>query len=241
MQDTENSPNDPPRHSFIDYFLYPFSTAGAIQYLVIVLVLTGLNFLARFLAWIPFIGFAFMIVGVVVTYWLIWYWEICAVDSSNGGVRAPDTNDQLMGMDFEIWSVVSRYMYFVFYLVVWFVPAIGWFIYNKHQADLLTYALVGAGCFFLPMTLMRYYIYEDVTIINPLAVLWDIIKTLPGYLVVFAFFAGAFWAVIWFVLAIDRGSLAAMVTLYPAIIYISIVLSHVMGRHCYSYRKRLNW
>jgi hypothetical protein len=241
MQDTENSPDGPPRHSFIDYFLYPFSTAGTIQYLVMVFVLIGINVLSRFLAWIPLVGFAFMIVTAVITYWLIWYWEICAVDSSKGGVRAPDTNDQLMGMDFELWSVVSRYLHFVFYLAVWFVPAIAWFIYTEYQLNTVTYALIGLGCFFLPMTLMRYYIYEDVTIINPFAVFWDIIRTLPGYLLAVAFFAGALWAVIWFVLAIDQGSLAAMIIFYPAIVYISIVLSHVMGRHYYNYKERLKW
>lgn len=213
---------------FIDIWLYPVSTSGMTNLGIFLAYVFGIGLLGRYgLA----IRFSF---GFILGLYFCWYLIECVRDSSDGGVRAPNViasrGDDLGGM-------FSTYGYFIASYLICFGPMVGYSLYApKHDA--IYWSLVAYAAFLFPMLFLAIITLEDGSALNPIFLIWSMIKTLPWYAITVAVFGG--FILLLHCLPVITNPVLSFLS-GVVMFYMFFVGSHLLGRFYWLNRERLGW
>ena len=240
----------------IDIFLYPLSISGLIHLVIFFCFPILLNLVYEFL-----LGYIWpvgeLIVAILCIFfagYVLHYLSWCIIDSTKGGLRAPDINFQPSPGKGDIIECAGI---FLACIVVCFWPAAVYYIFTR-KTGLLYWLLASAGLLFFPMALLAGCLHDSISGLKPMLIIKSIIKTFPGYFPVVIFFAG-FFAVLSIVIPPPQQSKG----LEPILLYLSQVTSaifssryalrstgfiylamtgaHILGRFYCKYQEKLNW
>ncbi len=221
---------------FLEIFLYPISASGLVN-------LAILSFLPRMLPPLGHLSYwlspspALAIIVVLVGY-LLYCLSDYIRDSTGGSRRAPDIELSLSILTNAgelVWLILRTFIC----IAVCIGPLLAYLIITKHT-DIIFWLLVTYGVLFLPMVLMAVVLFDSLRALNPILIIASILNVFVPYcgLVLIFFVVCGITAII---LVIMPRSWIISYTLSAICIYITIVMSHVLGRFCYKYRERLNW
>ena len=240
----------------IDIFLYPLSISGFIHLAIFFCFPILLNLVYELL-----LGYIWpvgeLIVAILCMFYagyVLYYLSWCIIDSTKGGLRAPDINFQLSPAKGEMIECAGI---FLACIAVCFWPAAVYYIFTR-KTDLLYWLLNAAGLLFFPMALLAGFLHDSIHGLKPMLIIKPVIKTFPGYLAVVVFFAG-FFAVLSIVIpppqqskglepillylsqvtsAIFSSSHALRLT---GFIYLAMIGAHILGRFYCKYKEKLDW
>jgi len=240
----------------IDIFLYPLSISGLIHLVIFFCVPILISLAYQFaLQQIWPIG-ELIIAALYVLFagYVLYYLSWCIIDSTKGGLRAPDINFQPSPAKGDM---IECDGIFLACIVVCFWPAAVYYIFTR-KTDLLYWLLASAGLLFFPMALLAGFLNDSIHGLKPMLIVKSVIKTFPGYLAVVIFFAG-FFAVLNIVIPPPQQSKG----LEPILLYLSQVTSaifssrnalrstgfiylamtgaHILGRFYWRCRDKLDW
>jgi predicted Zn finger-like uncharacterized protein len=240
----------------IDIFLYPLSISGlihlAIFFCIPILLSLAYGFLLQYI-W-PVGELILAILYILFVGYVLYYLSWCIIDSTKGGLRAPDTTLRPSPARGEIIECAGI---FLACIVVCFWPSAVYFIFTK-KADLLYWLLTAAGLLFFPMALLAGFLHDSISGLKLMLIIKSVIKTFPAYFPVVIFFAG-FFAVLSRViprLPQSRGLESMLLYLTQVInnifgarfalrltgfIYLAMIGAHILGRFYYKYQEKLNW
>ncbi len=225
----------PPRYN---PFLYPACRNGLINIAIIVgLLYLGFacsiasNFLPIFLLSLVLRW----VVNVIVYGYFFAYLNQCVIDSAKGGLTAPDSLPGGAGVD----DIKEELFWGIIPLVCSFMPIVLYAIFASEPQRLTVLWLLGAGLFLYPMLYLRSIIIGDVTALNPVAILFNIIRFLPGYISIVIGIALVFTPIILIYAA--AGAPAASILSVPWFVYSSVVMAHFVGRFYCLRSEKLDW
>jgi len=227
----------------IDAFLYPISASGMIHIAVFLvaplLVSLFVRLLSLFLAPYLMQGTGYIMKYLTVPFYIVfysyvlYYIALCIFSSTKGRRRAPDL--PLSGT-FDIGDLASQAILLIGCVAVCFWPAAVYYVI-KHQTDSWFWLLSACGTFFLPMTFLRGVMFDSFDALNPVSIIWSIIKTFLPYcgLVLFFFAVGGFIAAV-------LSKLPLWDILTQAVkIYLVFVLAHRVGWFYWWHKDKLGW
>jgi DNA-directed RNA polymerase subunit RPC12/RpoP len=240
----------------IDIFLYPLSISGLIHLVIFLCVpiLISVAYQLLLQQIYPVSELILVVLYVLFAGYVLYYLSWCIIDSTKGGLRAPDINFQPSPAKGEMIECVGIFLACV---VVCFWPTAVYYIFTR-KTDLLYWLLNATGLLFFPMALLAGFLNDSISGLKPMLIVKSIIKTFPGYLPVVIFFAG-FFAVLSIVIPPPQQSKG----LEPILLYLSQVTSaifssrnalrstgfiylamtgaHILGRFYCKYQEKLNW
>jgi len=221
---------------FIDILLYPISTSGLFNLIV-------LSFLPRMLLPLFHLNYwhspslSLAIVVVFVGY-LLYCLSDYVRDSTGGSRRAPALDVSLAAM-FNAWELIGPILNTFVCVAVCVGPFLAYLIITK-TTGIIFWLLVTYSVLYLPMVLMAVVLFDSLRALNPILIIASMFNVfLPYCGLVLLFLAVC-------------GIIAIIMTIMPQLwilsyllsvfcIYLMMVMSHVLGRFCYKYRERLNW
>jgi len=240
----------------IDIFLYPLSISGIIHLVIFFCFPVLLSLVYQFfLDYIWPVGD--LIVAILCIFfagYVLHYLSWCIIDSTKGGLRAPDINFQPSPATGDMIECAGI---FLACIVVCFWPAAVYYILTR-KTDLLYWLLNAAGLLFFPMALLAGFLNDSISGLKPMLIVKSIIKTFPGYFPVVIFFAG-FFAVLSIVipppqqskgpepilLYLSQVTSAIFSSRYAlrstGFIYLAMTGAHILGRFYCKYKEKLNW
>jgi hypothetical protein len=240
----------------IDIFLYPLSISGLIHLVIFFCVPILISLAYQFLLqqiW-PISDLILAILYVLFVGYVLYYLSWCIIDSTKGGLRAPDMTLQSSPGKGEAIECAGI---FLACIVVCFWPAAVYYIFTR-KTDLLYWLLTAAGILFFPMALLAGSLHDSIHGIKPMLIIKSVIKTFPGYLAVVVFFAGFFAMLsivippppqseglepLWLYLSQVTGAIFsprnALRT--TGFIYLAMTGAHILGRFYCRYQEKLNW
>ena len=240
----------------IDIFLYPLSISGLIHLVIFfcVPILIGLAYQFLLQQIWPISELIIAALYVLFAGYVLYYLSWCIIDSTKGGLRAPDINFQPSPAKGDMIECAGI---FLACIVVCFWPAAVYHIFTK-KTDFPYWLLAAAGLLFFPMALLAGLLNDSISGLKPMLIVKSVIKTFPGYFPVVIFFAG-FFAVLSIVIPPPQQSKG----LEPILLYLSQVTSaifssrnalrstgfiylamtgaHILGRFYCKYQEKLNW
>ena len=221
---------------FVDIFLYPISTSGLVNLAILSFLprmLPPLGHLNYWLSPSPVLAIIVVLVG-----YLLYCLSDYIRDSTGGSRRAPDIELSLSILTNAgelVWLILRTFIC----IAVCIGPLLAYLIITK-QADIIFWLLVTYGVLFLPMVLMAVVLFDSLRALNPILIIASMLNVfLPYCGLVLLFFVVC--GIIAIILVIMPRSLIISYILSAICIYVTIVMSHVLGRFCYKYRERLNW
>jgi hypothetical protein len=233
----------------VDIFLYPFNTKG----MGIILLCVGIPLILRFfmkILWILTLYFPPMLVIwvlVIIIHWgllllmimyVCWYWYECILDSSSGGIRAPETAGITPGVS-EILRQSFRTLACFCYSML---PAVVYAGYSQRYDDPICWLLCGFGFFLLPMIVLAVAVFDSLLVANPFLVLGSTFSTFFQYSGVVIFCPGPLLLMLLALSIVRSPGLWPLAYLFLLLsFYLNLVLAHVMGRFFWKYRDKLNW
>ncbi|MFB0551854.1 MAG: hypothetical protein ACETWQ_00945 [Phycisphaerae bacterium] len=240
----------------IDIFLYPLSISGLIHLVIFfcapILISLAYQFALQQI-W-PISELIIAALYVLFAGYVLYYLSWCIIDSTKGGLRAPDMNLQSSLAKGEMIECAGI---FLACIVVCFWPAAVYYILTR-KTDLLYWLLTSAGLLFFPMALLAGFLNDSISGLKPMLIIKSVIKTFSAYLTVVVFFA-SFFAVLSIVIppppqskglepillylsqvtnAIFNARYALRSTCF---IYLAMIGAHILGRFYYKYKEKLNW
>jgi hypothetical protein len=240
----------------IDIFLYPLSISGLIHLVIFFCVPILISLAYQFLLqqiW-PISDLILAILYVLFVGYVLYYLSWCIIDSTKGGLRAPDMTLQSSPGKGEAIECAGI---FLACLVVCFWPAAVYYIFTR-KTDLLYWLLTAAGVLFFPMALLAGCLHDSIHGLKPMLIIKSVIKTFPGYLAVVVFFA-AFFAMLsivippppqsegleplWLYLSQVTGAIfsSRYALRTTGFIYLAMTGAHILGRFYCRYQEKLNW
>ena len=240
----------------IDIFLYPLSISGLIHLVIFfcvpILISLAYQFVLQHI-W-PIGELIIATLCIFFAGYVLHYLSWCIIDSTKGGLRAPDINFQPSPGKGEMIECAGI---FLACIVVCFWPTAVYYIFTR-KTDLLYWLLTAAGLSFFPMTLLAGCLNDSINGLKPMLIIKSVINTFPGYLAVVVFFAG-FFAVLNIVIPPPQqskglepillylsqvtgavfGSRNALRT--TGFIYLAMTGAHILGRFYRKYQEKLNW
>jgi len=240
----------------IDIFLYPLSISGLIHLVIFLCAPIFISLIYQLLLqqiW-PISELIIAILYLLFVGYVLYYLSWCIIDSTKGGLRAPDMNLRPSPARGEIIECAGI---FLACIVVCFWPAVVYFILTK-KTDFLYWLLAAAGLLFFPMALLAGFLNNSISGLNPMLIIKSVIKTFPTYFPVVIFFAG-FFAVLSIVIPQppqSKGLEPILLYLSQVInnifnprfalrstgfIYLAIIGAHILGRFYCRCRDKLNW
>ena len=240
----------------IDIFLYPLSISGLIHLVIFLCAPIFISLIHRFLLgylW-PVGELMVAILYLLFVGYVLYYLSWCVVDSTKGGLRAPDMNLQPSPAKEELIGWVGIFLACV---IVCFWPAAVYYIFTK-KTDFLYWLLTAVGLLFFPMALLAGFLYDSISGLNPILIIKSVIRTFPAYLPVVIFFAGLF-AVLSRVtpqLPQSKGLESMLLYLsqviniifnprfalrFTGFIYLAMIGAHILGRFYWRCRDKLDW
>jgi hypothetical protein len=240
----------------IDIFLYPLSISGLIHLVIFFCVPILISLAYQFLLqqiW-PISDLILAILYVLFVGYVLYYLSWCIIDSTKGGLRAPDMTLQSSPGKGEAIECAGI---FLACLVVCFWPAAVYYIFTR-KTDLLYWLLTAAGILFFPMALLAGSLHDSIHGIKPMLIIKSVIKTFPGYLAVVVFFAGFFAMLsivippppqseglepLWLYLSQVTGAIfsSRYALRTTGFIYLAMTGAHILGRFYCRYQEKLNW
>ena len=220
----------------VDIFLYPISASGMVH-------LAILSFLPRMLLplghlnWlyppIFFLGFLVIFIG-----YLFYCLSDCIRDSANGGRRAPNI-DISPTVLLNIGELISPVLKMFVCITVCLGPLLAYFIITR-RTDLIFWLLVTYGIFFLPMVLLAVVLFDSLRALNPILIIASMFNVFLPYCGLVSLF---------FVVS---GLVAVIITFMPQLpiisyilsavcVYLTMVMSHLLGRFYWRCQEKLNW
>ncbi|HUU16245.1 MAG TPA: hypothetical protein VMW72_03770 [Sedimentisphaerales bacterium] len=240
----------------IDILLYPLSISGLIHLVIFLCVpiLISVAYQLLLQQIYPVSELILAILYVLFVGYVLYYLSWCIIDSTKGGLRAPDINLQPSPAKEEPIECAGI---FLACIVVCFWPAAVYYIFTR-KTDLLYWLLTSAGLLFFPMALLAGFLNDSISGLKPMLIIKSVIKTFPAYFPVVIFFAGFFT-----VLSIVIPQPPQSKGLEPLLLYLSQVTSaifssryalrstgfiylamtgaHILGRFYCKYKEKLNW
>jgi len=221
---------------FVDMFLYPISTSGLVNLVILSFLPRMLPPLAHLNYWIhpsPSLAIVVILVG-----YLIYCVSDYVRDSADGNRRAPDIElslSILLNAWELIWLIFSTFVCIAFCVG----PLLAYLIINK-QTDTIFWILVAYGILFLPMVLLAVVLFDSLRALNPILIIASMLNVfLPYCGLVLLFFVVC--GLIAIIIVIMPQSWIISYILSAVCIYLTIVMAHVLGHFCYQYKERLNW
>jgi len=163
----------------IDIFLYPLSISGLIHLVIFFCVPILISLAYQFLLqqiW-PISDLILAILYVLFVGYVLYYLSWCIIDSTKGGLRAPDMTLQSSPGKGEAIECAGI---FLACLVVCFWPAAVYYIFTR-KTDLLYWLLTAAGVLFFPMALLAGCLHDSIHGLKPMLIIKSVKKTFPGY------------------------------------------------------------
>ncbi len=174
-------------------------------------------------------------------YWLalayfFLYLNKCVIDSSDGSFAAKDVKfgrDGIKELAKDIiWAIPP-------FLVCLGPASIYRSLASNPNRQTFLYFIV-YGMIFYPMVYLRSIIIRDIDAFNPIAIVFNIIRFLPGYLSLLAGMALVFAPIVWLYSA-TGGSVVIAAILSPWFAYSSVVMAHFTGRFYCLRSEKLDW
>lgn len=235
---------------YIDIFLYPISTSGIINFLMLVLLPPFFSLLAKLFFIIPVLSifaFVFMMFKFIFCAYFFWYIAECVRGSCLGLTRAPSVYNS-GGEDF--WSVLNIYFSIFMCHFVCFAPAPVSLLYN-YEFGIVYWGLVAAGCMVFPILYLSIVVIDSMSAWSPFTLIIAMAKLMPQYLifpaVMFSFIWGMHTLVVWLVANGCEGFLLVLMLSYvepfviAIVVYLSFVAAHLLGRFYWKNAHRLDW
>ena len=240
----------------IDIFLYPLSISGLIHLVIFlcvpILFSLAYQFLLQYIY--PIGDLILAILYVLFVGYVLYYLSWCIIDSTKGGVRAPDTSLQPSPAKGEMVECAGI---FLACIVVCFWPAAVYYIFTK-KTDFLYWLLTSAGLLFFPMALLAGFLNDSICGLNPMLIIKSVIKTFPAYFPVVIFFAGFFVVLSRVIPPLPQSKGLEPILLYlsqvinaifnprftlrlTGFIYLAMIGAHILGRFYCKYKEKLNW
>ncbi|MFI4912453.1 MAG: hypothetical protein ACIAQZ_12370 [Sedimentisphaeraceae bacterium JB056] len=217
-------------------FMYPFSKQGLINIVTIIIIFLVSSFLSVFTSFM-FLGFVLrLLLNLIAFGYFFMYLNLCIVDSSDGGLVAPDTTPGSGGMG----DLVEELKWGVLPIVACLLPVFLYTVFSEHPVRGVFLILFFAGIFVYPMLSLRTAMFRHVSAFNPVAILFNIIRFFPGYISLVVAIAVAFVPVVATVYISDRNPIASLLVM-PWFLYGCIVLSHLIGRFYFNRKDKLDW
>ncbi len=240
----------------IDIFLYPLSISGLIHLVIFlcapILISLAYQFLLDYI-W-PVGDLILAILYVLFVGYVLHYLSWCVIDSTKGGLRAPDMNLQSSPAKGEMVECTGI---FLACIAVCFWPGAVYYIFTR-KTDLLYWLLAAIGLLFFPMALLAGCLNDSISGLNPMLIIKSVIKTFPAYFPVVIFFAG-FFVVLSIVippLPQSKGLESRLLYLSQVInvffssryalrstgfIYLAMTGAHILGRFYCRCKDKLDW
>ncbi len=235
---------------YIDIFLYPVSTSGVINFLMLTLLPPFFALIAMLFFMIPvlsFFGFFFIMFTLIFRAYFFWYMAECVRGSCMGLTRAPSVYNSA-GDDF--WSVLSFYFSLFACHLLCFAPAPISLLYN-YEFGILYWALTVVGCLFFPILYLSIVVIDSSSAWNPVMLIMSMIRLMPQYLifpaVIFGFICLIHSMVFCLVDHDSSGLLLLLISplIKPVVIaiavYFSFIAAHLLGRFYWKNAHRLDW
>jgi DNA-directed RNA polymerase subunit RPC12/RpoP len=212
---------------FIDIFLYPANASGLVHIAVFVIVPTLLNLLNRLFSFGlgPRAGLLIAVFYIFLIGYIFGYFVECIRDSALGEQRASDppsgvsSKDDLLGQ-FAIWLIC---------LAFFFGPVIFYRGYihlsNTQMNSAIFWSLLAYGVFFFPMGILSAAMFDSISGLNPLLIIYSIASTFFQYCGLVVVFAG---------LCLIRIEILLLM-------WLLFVTVHLIGRFYRRYQDKLNW
>jgi hypothetical protein len=240
----------------IDIFLYPLSISGLIHLVIFfcvpILISLAYGLLLQHI-W-PVSELILVILYILFVGYVLYYLSWCIIDSTKGGLRAPDTSLQTSPAKGEMIECAGI---FLACIVVCFWPAAAYYIFTR-KTDLLYWLLTAAGLLFFPMALLAGFLNDSIRGLNPILIVKSVIKTFSAYFPVVIFFAGFFAALSIVIPPPPQSEGLESILLYTSqvtsaffsaryavrstgFIYLAMTGAHILGRFYYKCQEKLNW
>ncbi len=232
-----------------DIFLYPLNNPG----LSIIAIFTGVFYLYFLLDGLfrlmsmmfppMFVFLAFhwvfwaIVVGPVMYMYLLWYFTECISDSAEGYVRSP----QLIAITPGPFELLGRFFLVLFSIAIPFLPFMYYFFSSSDPFSYKGVALLTFAVFTYPMMLLSVSVNGSLEGLNPLRVLFGILKTFFSYigLHISLLIWHALVAVVY--LIVSNFAFFMLFFAYPLMIYQVLVTAHLLGRFYFKNQEKLKW
>ncbi len=228
-------------------FLFPIKGAalGMIGVFILCEVVLG------FVAMLPiiFIGLVAAILMVIVRAYIYWYLYLCVQTAASGELKSPDILQEDEG---SVRDMINRMLRMGAASFVCFAPAViylSWKISKlaqddhnwSNQIDSIFWTILAAGLFIFPMALLSVIMNDSLAGLNPVPIVWSIVKMPIKYIILVACFSIPLGLSLvtntfsdqlgyWFALPAEAISY-----------YLAFVGAAMLGRFFYLNEQRLNW
>jgi len=159
-------------------------------------------------------------------------------DSTGGNRRAPNI-ELSMSILLNAWEFIWLILQTFICIAVCIGPLLIYFIITQ-KTDIIFWSLVTYGVLFLPIVLMAKILFDSLRALNPILIITSILKVLLAYCGLVLLFSAVF-GLITIILAITPRYGIISYILSAVCMYLTIVMSHVLGRFCWKYQEKLNW
>ena len=240
----------------IDIFLYPLSISGLIHLVIFLCAPLFISLIYRFLLqqlW-PVGELMAAILYLLFVGYVLYYLSWCVIDSTKGGLRAPDISIYNTPDRGEL---VSQLFLMFGSVAVCFCPVAIYYVITE-RADLSFWLLSAYGGFFLPMALLTVAMFDSVNALNPILIIGSIFRTFfpyCGLVLVFCVLGGLVATIISnmpkpqllrqtpFYISMVLNYLLGTAYTYQkiAFIYLAMVAAHLLGRFYWWHKDKLNW
>jgi hypothetical protein len=233
--------------SFIDVFFYPISTPGLTILTIYVFTPVIFHLIESWLGTILgasrlLLGpthMLFTIINLIVTVYLIWYFNKCIHQSALGKMRAPEILSTDLGE--SIVDVAFQLLRIACCLLVCLVPAVV-YCWIVERSDWICYLLLACGIGLMPMALLATTMFSSLCALNPILIISSICTTFLRYCLV--------WLALCLPLVIGLGLMIYLPNqadktlsfiLRGVYAYLLLVAAHILGRFYYRNEKKLYW
>jgi hypothetical protein len=240
----------------IDIFLYPLSVSGLIHLVIFLCAPIFISLIHRFILgylW-PVGELMLAILYLLFVGYVLYYLCLCVIDSTKGGLRAPDISLQPQPAKEELIELVGILL---FCIAVCFGPVAIYYIFTK-KTDFFYWLLTAIGLLFFPMVLLAGLLYDSIEGLNPILIIKSVIKTFSAYLPVAIFFVGFFAVLSRVIPKLPQSESSESMLLYlsqviniifnarfalrlTGFIYLAMIGAHILGRFYWLHKDKLDW
>jgi len=212
--------------------LYPLSSTGIVMVCFCTIASATLSGLGALLG-----GFAIALkpIGLLIGASYFWYLCECVRDSSDGNTISPS----LLGNTDDLQAMIEQYFYIAICWGIFILPSILYIQFTKH-ADTVFYILTAYGVLCFPMAILRVILFDSLSALNPVGLIWSILKTIPFYLGLLLIIAAVTSPFIFILSRAGNSSFIGFISIL-FLSYISMVFAHLLGRFYYRYQNILKW
>jgi hypothetical protein len=233
--------------SFIDVFFYPISTPGLTILAIYVstpviyhLIQSGLGttFGAFRIILMP-ARLLFTIINLIVTVYLLWYFNMCIRQSALGRMRAPETLNTDVGEG--ILEMIMQLFRIACCLLVCLLPAVAYYSIVE-RSDWICWLLLACGISLVPMALLATVMFGSLCALNPILIISSVCTTFLRYCLVLLALCLPLVIVLGLMNYLpERADKILGFILRGVYAYLLLVAAHILGRFYYRNEKKLYW